>query len=513
MKKDPENAFDVIVVGSGIGGLAAGSLLAASGSSVLVLEQHDRPGGYAHGFRRKRYHFDSSVHLISGCEADGFPGGQIIHKTLHAIGVRETIDFLPIDPVAVAIYPQLRARIPRTKAAFLHEMAALFPEETQGLENLIDLSFNLAVTASNAQDIVNNDPDPMQSGLSSLQQYRKSSLGDLCSQFVRDPGLIAILGANWPYLGLPPSRVSFLYWAMMFIGYLEDGACYCRGSFQRLADRLVDGLLEHGGKIRLRSAVRRICVERNEVTGVELRDGEVLKASNVIANSDMRQTVFDLVGNAHFPARFLNRLESLKPSLSIFVVYLATDLGPEGLGLGHESFYYSDMDHDRNYQDSCQGRINWIGISIPTLSDPALAPKGRHLAMLTTLLPYAVEGDWKKAKAGYIDAMLALAEKVWPGLNQHLLYVEGGSPNTLERYTWNYQGAAYGWDLRADQTGARRIQNRSPIRGLYFAGHWATPGGGVCGAAVSGMQTAKSLLGIRTQSEFWERFRTQSAQR
>jgi prolycopene isomerase len=90
--------YDAIVVGSGLGGLTSAALLARAGKRVLIVERHDRAGGYAHAFRRRGYRFDSAVHLVSGCEPVPFEGGGVLHDLLSDLGVRDRCEFVRVDP-------------------------------------------------------------------------------------------------------------------------------------------------------------------------------------------------------------------------------------------------------------------------------------------------------------------------------------------------------------------------------------------------------------------------------
>jgi prolycopene isomerase len=211
-----------------------------------------------------------------------------------------------------------------------------------------------------------------------------------------------------------------------------------------------------------------------------------------------------MIGEQYFPSRFIQRIKKMQHSLSIFVVYIATDIDLTALDIAPELFCYRDFNHDHNFACSSNGEITWLSITAPTLIDPELAPAGQHLLMLTTLLPYQTTESWQQAKPGYMATMLKIAGRYIPGLKNHILFIEGGSPATMLRYTQNYQGAAYGWDVSPAQVGPARIQNQSPVKGLYFAGHWSSPGGGVYGVSVSGVQAAQKVLGIRKQSDFWE---------
>lgn len=496
--------YDVIVIGSGIGGLTTAALLSKAGKSVIVLEAHDRPGGYAHGFKRKKYQFDAGVHLISGCEPQGYRGGQVIYKVLNALGVIDEVEFIKIDPFSHVYYPGLNIVLPQSIEAFTATLAQHYPEERQGLENLTRLCLQVTEEVALANEMMSSsDFEAIYRVMPTLCQYRKSTLSEVMDKFIHDPKLRGVFATLWPYLGLPPTKVSFIYWASMLMSYMVDGAYYCKGSFQELANVLVKGIRQQGGIVRFRSPVQKIVIEQDRVSGIMLKD-TCINAPVVISNADMRQTVFDLVGEHYFPDRYVQKIKNLQHSLSIFVVYIATSLDLVKLNMSYESFCYRDFDHDLNFERTSAGEVSWISITAPTLVDSGLAPAGEHLLVLTTLLPYGIKDSWEQAKQGYMDTMLEIAGQYIPGLKRHINFIEGGSPTTMQRYTQNYQGAAYGWDVMPAQTDPTRVKNASPVSGLYFAGHWCSPGCGVYGVSVSGMQAAQKVLGIKKPSELWQ---------
>ncbi len=492
--EEPSNAhYDAIFVGSGIGGLTAAALLARAGRRVLVIERHDRVGGYAHSFRRKRYLFDSAVHMV---------GGRIVPDLLAALDITDVCNWLPVDPVYETRFPGLRLRVPAGLEAFIDAHTEIFPNQEKGVRGLVQ----------DCRDIRNEiqSADRLQSAMEAIHtperfpallRYRRATLADALDAHISDPELAAVLGSLWPYLGLPPSRLSFLYWATMLLSYVEEGAWYCEGTFQNFAQALVDVVVEAGGECLLRSPVERITLADGRVSGVRLESDRRIFAPVVVSGADLDQTVGELVGREHFPRRYLARLGKLTASTSACVLYAAAELDLSQADVAHETFHYTGIDHDAAYAGVVSGEPSWFSATIPTLVDPSLAPAGEHLIVLTTLIDGDARSDWTEQKPRYRDWLLRQAEARIPGLHEGMKLAESGTPKTMERYTLNQRGALYGYDLSPGQVGPGRPDHITPVPGLYLAGHWTRPGGGITGVVTSGVQAARKILGLASDAE------------
>jgi prolycopene isomerase len=193
----------------------------------------------------------------------------------------------------------------------------------------------------------------------------------------------------------------------------------------------------------------------------------------------------------------------MKPSVSALVAYVATDRSAVPDSLGHETFLFPTWSHDTAFAGSEAGQPDWLSITAPTVADPTLAPANEHLLVLTSL----VRGDartWRDVKRPAAERMLAAADRHLPGLAANAKFFEAGTPRTMERYTRNSNGAAYGWEVSPRQVGLGRLGMHTPVRGLHLVGHWTQPGGGVYGVVWSGLQVARALLGCEREANLWK---------
>jgi phytoene desaturase len=501
---DPRHdAYDVIVVGSGLGGCTAGAFLAKAGKKVLVVERLDGPGGYAHSFRRqaagKSYLFDPAVHAVGQCN----PGGYL-HTWLRALGVEDRVRMIPLDPFYTVVLPGYTFNAPFGLEPYLDAHIQAFPREEQRLREFFKVCIALR-----------DEWDQIRPGLS-LQEFEKSAAnfqtvlryrGATCAEgideYLKDPRLKSVLTALWGYQGAPPSRMSFIHWAGMTTSLLEGGQYYCQGSFQNLVNAWIHALEQNGGELVLKQPVSRILIEDGRATGVQLKNGRQIRAPLVISNADATQTFTELVGAEHLPGKYMQRLQRLTVSTSAFLVYAATTLDLHKFGYAHEIFKYNSWDYDEAYKWVQEGKVAVSALTAPSLVDPSLAPPGEHIVTAVCLMAYDIGEPWSDAKDRYTELLLKEIEEVYPGFRAGMTFCEGATPLAMERYSMNRHGAMYGWENTVHQQGSRRPQNKTPIEGLYLASAWTQPGSGTINAMYSGVATAQMILGYGDKDEFF----------
>jgi prolycopene isomerase len=484
-----EDAYDVVVIGSGLGGLSSGALLAHAGLRVLVVEQGDGPGGYARAFKRGPYTFDPAMSVFPQGHDDALPAALLEH-----LGVRDRCEMLPLTTNYRAVFPEYAIDTPFGLDDFIATHRQAFPSEAAGIETFFRLCRQLHKEAHELPphagldglgDVVRRFPV--------LFKYVRATLADALDEHLQDPLLKAVASVSWPYVGVPPSRLSLVTFATLLSVYLEGGF-YPRGGFQSLVEALVEGLLRGRGELVLGQEATGILIEDGSVVGVELAREQRVRCRSVISNADAAMTFERLVGADHLPPPFLRRLRRMEPSLSAVVVFIATTMDLGAASAAHEVFRPLHLDHDQTYEDILRGRPGGMFADVPTLADPGLAPTGEHILIVRSLARFDIGRPWSEEVEDYTQAVLAAYETVFPGLGESIRFLETATPLALERHSRNQRGAAYGWENTPRQTGSKRSSHTTPISGLFLSGHWTQPGTGSLRAVVSGMHAAQIVL-------------------
>ncbi len=472
--------FDVIVIGSGIGGLVSAGMLTSQGLKTLMIERHITPGGYLSSFRKKGFVFDSAVDCISGVGPDG-----LIYKTLELLNVNREVNFIRIDPIRVSMFPDLEIIIDGDINAYMNRLTALFPPEATAIKGFFEKSERVYNELQSALGTIISGRLELNTITPDVVKLMDISYRELLNEFFKDYRLRTVLSDRCPFIGLPPSGVSAVAMVNMIMSYFKLGAYRSTGGFQKLADVFIKGIKKNGGKVIFGNGVRQIFLDHGgNCNGVRCENGEEYTASYVVSNADFNHTFRCLLGGKYsLLADDLTRNPGI--TTSFFIVYA----GIEGNIDTHSSIgYFPSYDMEKFFtSDMFFREDSTIGITIASIEDNSRAPDS-----CSTVVLHEMTGSSDKSldKAECLEKIMKKAGNIIPLTEDKIIVLDAATSQTLERYTGNFKGAAFGWRQIPGFRGIRR----HGIRNLYIAGHWGDMGGGVLAAAYSGAKVAGEIL-------------------
>jgi all-trans-retinol 13,14-reductase len=506
--KKSENEYDAIVIGSGLGGLSCAASFARQGFKPLVIEQQDKPGGFATAFTRPGgFLFDVSLHSTSVGERDG------LHNLIHGFPEITSVEFLPHPTLFRSIYPEHDIRVQqRDPKAYIGTLCGYFPEEKEGIEGLFNDMQALAQEVRRLSGTVEHiDMSRFPVDYPHIFRFANATWGDMVDAHVINPKLKAIVSGQWGYYGLPPSKLSCFYYVLPFMSYLSDGGYYPKGRSQNISNALNRLIEARGGRVLLNTKVSRILLQENSAVGVATADGKEFRGRAVVSNIDPFTTFRQMIGDRPDLAEYESHWQQYSVSLSSFQLFLGLqeDLVKK-LGItDSEIFVESSYDPEAAYAHACSGDVESIGFGV-TLYDnifDGYSPRGKNTINIIALQGYdpwerfgkdyfaGNKEDYRKAKERMSDVLIRRAEEtLLPGLSGAIEVKEIGTPLTNIRYTGHHRGAIYGWDQTVNNSGSRRVGHTTPIKNLYLAGAWSRPGHGYGAVIPSGIECFAEIV-------------------
>jgi len=487
------SAWDAIVIGAGMGGLVTATQLAAKGAKVLVLERYLIPGGSAGYFERGGYRFDVGASMIFGFGTQGTT--NLLTRALAAVGAH--LETSP-DPVQVHYHlpNHLNVRVHRDYEQFLAELGQRFPTERKGIRRFYDECWRVFHCLNAIELLSLEEPRYVarvfaQNPLACLGLARRlpQNVGVLARRHLRDPELLRFIDMEcYCWSVVPAARTPLINAGMVFSDRHYGGVNYPLGGVGRIAQTLADGLEHMGGSIRYRARVTRILKEGNRAVGVQLANGEQLRARRIISNATRWDTFGQLLGDQPLPRAEAAWQRRYQPSPSFVSLHL---------GVRAEAIPAASDCHHILLNDwaSLEASGGTVFVSIPTLMDPDLAPAGHHIVHAFT--PSWLT-DWQGLSSSAYEAqkqaitqqVLSRLEGLFPDLQAQLTHCEVGTPRTHRRFLGRVDGT-YGPIPRGTPWGLLGMPfNRTAVPGLYCVGDSTFPGQGLNAVAFSGFACA-----------------------
>ncbi|NPV91676.1 MAG: NAD(P)/FAD-dependent oxidoreductase [Firmicutes bacterium] len=495
----------IIIIGSGIGGLTAGNLLAKKGHKVTIFESHSMPGGYTAGFYRKGYYFESGTVSLEASPS--------VFKAMKDIGVYEKIDF---EKMRMRFVSEDFDGIPENYDDYKKMIYTAFPSDKEKL----DAAFS---DLDQMLDLMGEMDEPMPflySGFKLLksmlpyilnapkQMKLSKQYGDMTSSefaaryFAKGSNLYDLFSG----FGYPDMPAMFLGAAMS--GIFSD-LWTVKSGMQSWADILAENFQQLGGELKLKSYVDRIITKNGAAVGVSCQ-GTVYDADYVISAADYKKTFLKLLDDKSLiPRKLQDDIERAAVSEGFFTVYLGLNMPNEELAKYLKVYYLFVMDHKPGYDIYNSDDREFFSrtsasLFSPSILNPAHAPDGKSSLMLHTIVPYRWMNNWgggdkeayRQLKEKAMDAMIDNVSRLIPGLQECIEYKDAATPLTYERFTHNTDGASSAWSWNPKKKfhkNTMSVNVETPVKRLFIGSCWAMQVGGVPGALAAAYQCARKI--------------------
>ncbi len=505
--------YDVIVVGSGIGGLTNAALLSLLGKKVCVLEQHYTAGGYTHAYEREGYEWDVGVHYIGEVHKPS------TMKRMFDVISEGRLKWAAMDPVYdKIILKDKEYDFVAGRENFIDELSKHFPDERKVLEDYVQLIRK--ISSETPKFFAGQAMPSWMSKIYNLvrpflvsKEFFKNTR-EVLEGMTQNQELISVLTGQWGNYGQTPRDASFLMHALIAKHYLAGGA-YPVGGAADIARSIIPTIQKSGGEVFTYADVAEILVKDNKAYGVRMADGSEILADIVFSNAGFLNTIEKLLPEEskkrHNVASWTKDLYRSSAHLCIYAGFKGTS---EELGLNSTNLWiYQDGDHEANldrYNADPLAEFPLVYISFPSSKDPDWENRFPGKSTVEIVAPAKMEwfkqwkdSEWGKRGEDYeaFKEQFAqrLLEKLFvrhPQLRDKLDFVELSTPLSTNWYQKNSGGEMLALDHFVERFRQSCLHPQTPIKNLYLTGSDVMTAG-VGGALMGGVMSTISLLGLK----------------
>jgi phytoene desaturase len=487
---------NIIVIGSGFGGLGAASRLLSAGHNVTILEKRDKLGGRAYVYEQNGFKFDGGPTVITA--------PFLFDDIWTAAGKKreDYVEFVPCDPFYRIFDHTGKSFDYNNDHEFtLNEIDKWSPEDKQGYEDFLATTkpiFDKGFTELadkpflKVSDMLKVAPD-----LIRLQSHK--NVYKYVSQFIKNDFLRQCFSFHPLLVGGNPFDTTSIY-AMIHYLEREWGVHYALGGTGAIVNAFEQLITEQGGKIHLETEVDEILVTNGKATGVRLGNGEIMEADTVVSNADVAFTYKNMIKPTHRRKYTDRKIARTKYSMSLFVIYFGTDRLYREQGLAHHNIILGPRYKallDDIFDNKIVAEDFSLYLHMPTITDPSIAPDGHEGFYVLSPVPHLDSGtDWESFAPIYKKAIMDfLEENYLPDLSKHLVAEHYIDPLHFQDVLNSYKGSAFSVQPILTQSAWFRPHNKSEdVDELYFVGAGTHPGAGLPGVLSSSI-IAQNLIG------------------
>ena len=512
--KKASDHYDVIIIGSGIGGLCSAALLSKLGKKVCVLEQHYTAGGYTHAYERGGYEWDVGVHYIGEVHK---PWATL--RRIFDVITDGELKWAEMDPLYDQIFIGDKVySFYAGRDAFKEELKRSFPDESVAIDTYVDMIYEVSKKVPKffagqampkfAGEMYNKVRHKL------VPDYFSKTAHEVLTQLTDNPELIGVLCGQWGDYGLPPKKISFMMHAMIAKHYINGGA-YPVGGSQRIAETIIPIIRQSGGEVFTYAGVDQVLIKNNTAYGVRLVKGDEIKADAVVSCAGLVPTIERLLPKSIVEKHGYDKaLKKIEVSSAHLCIYAGFKGSAEELSIPKKNLWiYPSADHDANvdaYKEDLSAPMPLIYISFPSAKDPSWSeryPNKSTVEIVTTCNAELFErwkgSTWNKRGEDYealkqrlMDRMLNVLFEKMPQLKEHLDYVELSTPLSTQWFQWNDGGEILGLDHTVQRFEQSWIHPKTKIKNFYLTGSDVVTAG-VGGALMGGVMSTAAMLGMK----------------